>query len=301
MAQFYSVTRVTICYPILCDSQIKVNLHLHQFGLFATMDGFDEMDDDAWSVLTIDFKNTTTKPEKTFYQKNVGSAIVRRLWSGIHTGISRFHISRDLMIHILVRAYGKASLQKTPITLDALTATERMVYYYIKQYFNSPEAVTRVSKMMHDSQVSKRTINYFIVHYSADNHVHYYIDQKTKAIVGDINCDTTPVSSNPLVYINLHAEYKAAKKHRGSNNLHSPYARSVTVKPLTEYSLCEYNFWIWVDSIGAYNAFKYVEPAVRKAKYIFDKHTRNQTGKKRKKPIQNSNIMMNIPSHPPKF
>lgn len=266
-------------------------------------DGFTDLTESIWISLRgeLEDNDLTARVKKATAPDQLNSQIVKRFCTHIVHLITEKDIVKHLIVHILVTAYGKTYLQKSPISQASMTRIERHVFQYITKYLSNAEAKERVLAMMSNIKISKRLINYFVVHYSAHESVYYYINAQDKSIVGEVNCTQTPKTEHTLIHINLYAEYKLAKQNRGCNNLHSPYARSVTVHPLSDYTLSEYNFWIWIDSVGAYHAFCQLEERVRAAKYKFDLNTRLRTRGKRQRYEIKSNLLMRKITAPPKF
>ena len=132
--------------------------------------------------------------------------------------------------------------------------------------------------------ITKRLINYFVVHYILVQHkTCYYLDKRVYPfrIIGEFNEHNNPealeltAQGANVVWINLHQEYKTSKNKKGRRNMHAPYARSASVDggDLQNYALCELNFYIWLDDMGGFEAFYKLETDVRdkKARYDEDK------------------------------
>ena len=188
----------------------------------------------------------------------------------------------EYMILIL---YGKRNMKKESVKISKLSSAEKEVYRRIRSELSNNVRKERIFSFINQKDITKRLINYFVVHYIlVQKEVSYYLDKREYPykIIGDFN---NPYQDKILrlketganiIWINLHQEYKTSKNKKGRRNLHAPYARSISVmgEDMCEYSLCELNFYIWLDDMGGFDAFYRLETDVR------DKKTRYDEGKR---------------------
>jgi hypothetical protein len=204
--------------------------------------------------------------------------------------------------YMILYIHGKRNMKKEPVNVSKLNSSEKEVYKRIRKELTNPERRERIFKFINQRDITKRLINYFVVHYILiQNEISYYLDKRTYPykILGDFN---NPHNSDILrlkekganiIWINLHQEYKTSKNKKGRRNLHAPYARSISVKgeDACEYSLCELNFYIWLDDMGGFDAFYHVERDVRDKKTQYDEekrindNTNENYGKRKKRKI----------------
>lgn len=190
-----------------------------------------------------------------------------------------------LGVRLVLCMFGKRNITKKAVVPHKLSANEHRVYKKIRRELQNVKRRERVFQFLDQRGITKRLINYFVVHYCLLEHqVSYYLDRRTYPyqIVGELNTpnckwilDLVGQGAN-IVWINLHQEYKQTKQERGHKNMHAPYARSTSVigEDNREYSLCELNFYIWFDDIGGIDAFYRLESDIRKCKQRSDEQRR---------------------------
>ena len=136
----------------------------------------------------------------------------------------------------------------------------------LKHILSNPERKRRVFKFIHQKEVTKRAITYFVVHYTLHNKIAYWLDRRTYPykIVGEYNRRNQPdilklkEKGANIVWVNLHRDYRVSKNKDGRRNRHAPYRRSNSVKNEggdEAYSLCELNFFTWLEDVGGFEAF----------------------------------------------
>ena len=196
--------------------------------------------------------------------------------------------------------YGKRNIEKTSITAGMLQdPVKRLVYKRIRKLMSDPGRRQRILEFVHKKDIARRLINFFMVTYVVkDPGVEYWLDCTTSnhKIIGNINEIDNPEAlrrksqGENIILVNLHTAYKDSKQRGGSRNLHAPYRRDDIVRDDhdVEYSLCALNYFLWMDEMGAIEAFYRLEDDIRKKKLIFDKknHQRRREAKelgKRKK------------------
>lgn len=201
--------------------------------------------------------------------------------------------------YIIICLFGQRSLQKEPISdisnLSNLSNKEYHIFENIQRKLSDPKRKQRIFDLIQDKRFTKRLITYFVVHYCLEDQVvSYYLDRTEYPykIVGELNNPNQPEiyeminnQGRNIVWVNLHQEYKNCKKTSGRKNRHAPYRRSTCFRlndDPTPYSLCEMNFYIWFDEIGAYDAFLYFEQDVRKKKSEFDERSRKKQSDQKK-------------------
>jgi hypothetical protein len=188
--------------------------------------------------------------------------------------------------YFVLLVFGKRNIPKEPVEHSRLTRLEKEVFFKIRGGLIDETRKQRVFDFMRARGVTKRLINYFVVHYIlVEKDVSYYLDlrQPCGRIIGEIGNPFQPeivelISKGAnIVWINLHQEYKASKNRDGQRNLHTPYARSTSVYDQISggYSLCELNFYIWLERVGGFDAFARLEPLVRSEKVRYDLDKRN--------------------------
>lgn len=223
--------------------------------------------------------------------------------------------------NIVLNIYGKRNISKRPVVPDLLSVSERKIYIRIRKSLNQPERRKRILDFIKEKHITKRLVNYFIVHYVLlEKQVSYYLDKRSYpySILGDFNnpnfqpaLDLISQGQN-IVWINLHQEYKLSKHTHGRRNMHAPYARSTSVQgeDKFQYSLCELNFFIWFDEVGGIEAFYALEHDIRlqKQKYEDSKRKSQRMGERKHKTLtvlrntngQNYNtFVVNGPKQPP--
>jgi hypothetical protein len=194
--------------------------------------------------------------------------------------------------HFLLHLNGKRRVVKSDVGLSDLSAAEYAVYAHTRQKYSDPARVARVAGFLRGQGRTKRLMNYFVVHYISHYSVSYYLDRGSYPvkIVGTLNDydDATVLHrisvNEPISWVNLHHEYMLSKHRFGQRRLHAPYARSVSVgrsDALEGYSLCELNFYLWLDEIGGLCAFTQCENDVIAKKKVFDRKRREASRARR--------------------
>lgn len=199
---------------------------------------------------------------------------------------------------LMLMVFGKRNLQKQSVSEAQLSKAELFVYKHIRSQMSDPLRSTRIRSFIDTKDITKRLINFFVVHYVLlHKEVAYFLDKRQypHRIIGEFNVPFQPEIAKlqeqgaHIVWINLHLEYKLSKTKNGKSNLHAPYARSVSVKgdDNMSYSLCELNFYLWLDDVGGFDAFNHFEADIREKKKQYDEQKRcrdseNTKCKKRK-------------------
>lgn len=189
----------------------------------------------------------------------------------------RQHLVFLIRDYMVMRVYGKKHLQKTPVDLTQLLPKERSAYCEIRKKLANPLRKQRLESIM-NSAITKRLIHFFVVHYVLlHNPLSYWLDKRQYPykILGDFNKPNQPDvvrlmnEKAFIVYINIHNEYRLCKNN--SKLIHAPYARSVSVKDeFSHHSLTEWNFYLWLDEIGGFEAFERVEHDVKLKKQEYE-------------------------------
>jgi hypothetical protein len=170
--------------------------------------------------------------------------------------------------------YGQRNLRKDAISESKLTKEQQVVYKCIRTEIDKPERRQRILDFINRKEITRRLINYFVVHYAlVKKELSYYLDKRSYPykIIGKLNEPNQPdiialiEQGHNIVWINFHQEYKNSKNKNGRRNRHAPYRRSTSVKGLDglDYSLCELNFYIWLDDVGGFELFYMFENDVR--------------------------------------
>lgn len=189
-----------------------------------------------------------------------------------------------LLLYVL---YGKKQLVKFPVNPDDLSSTEAFIYKNALTAFQNPVCHAKIMSFLSDEKISKRLLNFFIVHYILlYNPLTYTLDRRSYPyIVSNYNTEIPGNDIHSLAgteLINLHQEYKKSKFCRAQKNMHSPYARSVSVtdKLFTwnskQFSLCEVNFAIWLDRVGGIDIFYKFYPDIKAKKLVHDRKGRKR-------------------------
>ncbi len=204
---------------------------------------------------------------------------------------------------LVLRTFGKRNLEKKAVNESEISQAELYVYKHIRLKLQDPIRRKRIFDFIQTKDITKRLINFFVVHYVLmHKEVTYYLDKRQYPykIIGQLNqffqsdiIQLQETGAN-IVWINLHQEYKNSKTKNGKSNLHAPYARSISVKGDDEvdYSLCALNFYCWFDDVGGFEAFNHFESDIREKKRLYDEKNRkdhNSLSKKRKVILKQTN------------
>jgi hypothetical protein len=192
---------------------------------------------------------------------------------------------------LVLGVFGKRHLEKQALAESQVSLAEQHIYRVIRDKLANPVRKQRIFDFMNSTTITKRLINFFVVHYVLiHKEVSYFLDKRVypHRIVGEINQPFQPEikeRGEGIVWVNLHQEYKASKTKSGKSNLHAPYARSVSIKgdDNQDYSLCALNFYCWLDEIGGFEAFEHFESDVREKKREHDARRRTLQSEKSKK------------------
>jgi len=207
-----------------------------------------------------------------------------------------------LSVYMASELYGKRNIRKEEVAPEELSKYERAIYNRIRKELRQfPGRWERIYDFVNQKGITARLINYFIVTYIlTEQKVSYYLDKSSYPfrIIGQYNKVDQPDilqrigQGEHIVWINLHQEYKDSKGKKGRRNRHAPYRRGTVVKGEDGklYSLCELNFYLWMDDVGGLEAFKKFQDDVihKKTKYNEEKrlHESNRSfGKRRKHKI----------------
>lgn len=209
--------------------------------------------------------------------------------------------SGQVLGFVVLEVYGRRVLNKQAMQVQDLQGTELLVYRRIRKKFENNALKARVLDFIAERTITKRLINYFVVHFAQVHDVTYYLDKSSYPfrIVGDVSLcrhsslrpderNESPPSfesltatsrENQCKLIHLYQEYKSSRSQK-YKNFHAPYARSTIVEGEDGfvYSLCELNFYIWLDSVGGFDAFRACEAQIRQEKAEFD----HKAGKKKR-------------------
>lgn len=173
--------------------------------------------------------------------------------------------------------YGQRNLRKDAIDESKLSKEQLEVYHRIRGEMDKPERRQRILDFINKKEITRRLINYFVVHYALiKQEMSYYLDRRTYPykIIGTLNEPNQPDiirlidQGANIVWLNFHQEYKNSKNKNGRRNRHAPYRRSTSVKGADghDYSLCELNFYIWLDDVGGFDLFYLFENDIRDQK-----------------------------------
>ena len=192
-------------------------------------------------------------------------------------------IRRTFLVYFIMYIYGKRRLDKRAIDSTGLTNRESHVYDRVRRELATKSKRERIYDFIGRKHNTKRLVNFFVVHYIVMyNPVSYYLNKTSYPyrIEGLLNQYNQPSvrqkisDGHCITWMNLHNEYKSSKTKAGRHRLHTPYARSVTVQTeddsTTAYSLCELNFYLWLDEVGGIEVFERLEPDIRRHKKSFD-------------------------------
>lgn len=185
---------------------------------------------------------------------------------------------------ILLQVMGKRNVRKVPVEAQHLSYIEQAVYRSIEQQMSYLPRRQRILEFMQDKEITRRLVNYFVVHYAFYHEMSYYLDRRTYPyrILGQLNEPNQPdilkliESGANIVWINFHQAYKNSKNQQVYKNRQAPYQRSTSVlgEDGMEYSLCAFNFYLWLDSVGGFDLFRMMEADIRKKKIEYDKQHR---------------------------
>lgn len=213
--------------------------------------------------------------------------------------------ARLFLQYLIMFAYGRRNLRKEAIDEHKLSQEQREVYRRIRTEMNKPARRARILEFINKKDITRRLINYFVVHYAlVKRELSYYLDKRTYPyrILGTLNEPNQPEivrlqdEGANIVWLNFHQEYKNSKNKHGQSNLHAPYRRSTSVKGADDgldYSLCELNFYIWLDDVGGFDLFYMFEADIRDQKAEDarvkrrrdEEHQQTAVGKRRKEKV----------------
>lgn len=146
---------------------------------------------------------------------------------------------RELLLHVILHAYGQRQVRKDSVDEDSLTPDQREVYRRIRREMDNPQRRERVLEFIQKKEITRRLINYFVVHYSlVEREISYYLDKTSYPykILGELNQPNQPdilrriEQGDHIVFLNFHTEYKNSKNKYGRRNRHAPYRRSTAVR-----------------------------------------------------------------------
>lgn len=208
----------------------------------------------------------------------------------VHTLCGHLPETREFLLHFIMHVYGQRNLKKQAVTESQLTMEQKDIYAYIMKQLNNPVRQKRVFEFINnDKKITRRLINYFVVHYALNHEMSYFLDRRSYPyqIIGTLNNPHQPditsliEKGEDIVYINFYQEYKNSKRRNGRRNMHAPYRRLTSVKGEDgqEYSLCELNFYLWLDEVGGFELFYMFENDIRakKAEDARKKRQRDET------------------------
>lgn len=211
--------------------------------------------------------------------------------------------ARALLQAFILLAYGQRNLRKQAVDESKLTSEQLEVYQSIREEMAKPERRKRILEFIDKKEITRRLINYFVVHYAlVSKELSYYLDRRTYPykIIGELNNPNQPEivklidAGENIVWLNFHQQYKNSKHRNGRRNRHAPYRRSTSVHGSdgAEYSLCELNFYLWLDDVGGFDLFYRFENEIRdqkaedaRIKRQRDEEHNTAAGKKKKEKI----------------
>lgn len=212
--------------------------------------------------------------------------------------------ARLFLQHLIMVTFGQRNLRKDAVDESKLTKEQLEVYRRIRVEMDKPERRQRILEFINKKEITRRLINYFVVHYAlVKQELSYYLDRRSYPykIVGQLNEPNQPDiirlidQGANIVWLNFHQEYKNSKNKNGRRNRHAPYRRSTSVKGTDghDYSLCELNFYIWLDDVGGFDLFYMFEADIRDQKaedarvkrQREEEHQQTTVGKRRKEKV----------------
>lgn len=195
--------------------------------------------------------------------------------------------------YVMLNLFGQRNIRKDPVNFNELDIEQREIFLNIKGILSDEQKKERIFNFINNSNITKRLINYFVIQFSLlDKELSYYLDRRTYPyrVIGEYNNPNQPdilkliSKGENIIWINFYQEYRVSKTKNGCRNRHAPYRRSTSVVFNNEsYSLCELNFYIWLDSIGGFDVFFNFEQEIRAKKLVFDEQNRQKRNKPHKK------------------
>lgn len=197
--------------------------------------------------------------------------------------------------YLIVFMHGKRNIRKRPLHESLLSTSQRGVYHRIMDELKDPVRRERIFGFINSQEITGRLINYFVVYYAlVEREMSYYLDRTRypHRVIGEMtnNPDQPEIlkrisQGENIVWLNLHQEYKNSKNKKGRRNRHAPFRRSLTVlgRDGEEYSLCELNFYLWLDEIGGFDLFYLFEEDIRQKKAQYDEEKRKLDRSRQKK------------------
>jgi len=196
----------------------------------------------------------------------------------------------DYVQFIVLYCYGQRNIRKDAVNECKLTPEQREVYRRIRSELENPLKKQRILDFIGKKEITRRLINYFVVHYSViKKEISYYLDRRTYPykVMGELNNPNQPEiialieKKENIVWINFHQEYKNSKSKKGRRNRHAPYRRSTSVNGEDGIiSLCEMNFYLWLDEVGGFELFYMFESDIREKKAEYDREKRLEDERK---------------------
>lgn len=198
------------------------------------------------------------------------------------------HLSH-FMVYYTTRTVGLRNMAKQALTVPELGRVEHVLFEGIRRKLeSSPEYRRQVILYQSGDRVTKRQMNFFIVHYCASHPVAYYLDtsESPPRIIGDINDRDAPEAKARLAtgdphiqWVDLYQRYRDTKCRKTYSNHHSPFERGVSVRADDGYvyNITSFNFYTWMCDVGGLEAYERLcEHTVGcKASYDVDRRKRS--------------------------
>ena len=190
----------------------------------------------------------------------------------------------------IVFLLGKRRVPKAPITQKQLSLSETNILNYIQREFALPGHKERIMSIMNNRKISKRLISYFIVHYVSIHPTCYYLDRSSYPyrIASEIGPGMAYIEPPPptdhdhqIVFINIFVEYHNCLSLHTPQKCNAPYSRkNIVIDETTkeEYSLSAIPYYIWLDHIGAMEAFYILHDQVKAAKKEYEQQKNKLRG-----------------------
>lgn len=240
------------------------------------------------SSLSSNQKKQTTSLKHQVYRRGLKidlSSFAKNILFTVHQDKLQLNKIKMYLEFLTLKMYGKRNIRKDSVNENELDTEDKEIYRLIRKQLQHPVRRKRVFCFINQTNITKRLINYFVVHYSLiERELSYYLDKRKYPcqIIGQFNEPNQPEILNlieqgaNIVWINFHQEYKNSKNKNGRKNRHAPYRRSVSVRGNDgmDYSLCELNFYLWLDEVGGFELFYRFEEDIRKKKQQYDEKKR---------------------------
>jgi hypothetical protein len=260
-------------------------------------DGFEDCDWDVEWIKQVKSAHDKEMDGQVYIYKRSSvtdtSVFIKACLGAIQPGMRER--TEKFLAYMILYIHGKREVKTNAIDACDGTPGEQECFFRIKNLLQNDIRKKRVFDFIQRKDITKRLINYFVVQYCSTEHeLSYYVDLSNypPKLVGEVNNDPNQPEilkrieqGEHIVFINLHQQYKNSRNKNGQANRLSPYSRHVSMKCDEDnggvYSLCELNFYLFLDGICGFEVFYLFESDIRAKKLKYDENKRTQTDTKK--------------------